>query len=71
MVQELSRLGDYSVEAKAIRETLELVRDLGVSYHYPLPVTPPFTEGWSLAPRGVRSQCTHMLTAGRELRNSG
>ena len=27
MVQELSRLGDYSVEAKAIRETLELVRD--------------------------------------------
>jgi hypothetical protein len=25
MVQELSRLGDYSVEAKAIRETLELV----------------------------------------------
>ena len=50
MVQELSRLGDYSVEAKAIRETLELVRDLGVSYHHPLPV-PPFTEGWSLAPR--------------------
>ena len=41
MVQELSRLGDYSVEAKAIRETLELVRDLGVSYHHPLPV-PPF-----------------------------
>jgi hypothetical protein len=34
--------GDYSVEAKAIRETLELMRDLGVSYHYPLPVPPPF-----------------------------
>ena len=45
MVQELSRLGDHSVEAKATRETLELVRDLGVSYHYPLPVPPLSQKG--------------------------
>ena len=39
MVQELSRLGDYSVEAKAIRETLERARPCGL-LHYPL--VPPF-----------------------------
>ena len=58
MVQELSRLGDYSVEAKAIRETLELVRDLGVSYHYPLPVPPLSQKGGHSPSRRAWSRCS-------------
>ena len=52
---------DYSVEAKAFRETLELVRNLGVSYRYPLPV-PPLSQKGGHSPR-VPKQPLHMLTA--------